>query len=93
MGKSNIASTFGIALSEALAALPKPPEPEPGTKFISAAQLQSFLSSEHASMTRAIADDVLAVVAEIQRWRESEPGADHFFRQHGIVTRVRKVRA
>jgi len=50
------------------------------------------MGPESAALYRAIVDDLLAVIAEIQRYRDTNPGADQFFRQRGIVTRIRSVR-
>lgn len=86
-----IASTFRGTLADALAALPQPTI-EPGQTYITAQQLQSCMGPEGAAGIRAIADDLVAVIAEIQRYRDNHPGADRYFRERGIVTRARRTR-
>jgi len=88
MGNS-ISSAFRAALAQAVSALPQPSKTG---VLISAAELQALMGPESAALYRAIVDDLLAVIAEIQRYRDTNPGADQFFRQRGIVTRIRSVR-
>jgi hypothetical protein len=90
---SKIASAFRTALAEALDALPKPSVG--ADRFLTADEFARYFApgSESGRAYRAIGDDLLEVIMEIQRFREKHPGPDQFFRQRGIVTRAREVRA
>jgi hypothetical protein len=86
--KPVIAAAFRAALARALEALPKP---KGGSGPVTFEDLLAAMNGPNPM--RAIADDLVIVIVEIQRLRDSDPMLDRFFRERCVLTRVRAVRA
>lgn len=84
---TKITAAFKAALEESLAALP-----QPTSSPVSFDDFVRCLGPEAAAQSRAIDEDVLEVIRAIQGWRDTDPNLDAWFRERGIVTRVREVR-
>jgi hypothetical protein len=85
-------AAYLAAFQGAMAQLRQMPKAAPGS-IITAEQVQEALGPEAATQRRALANDIMIVLAEIQRWRDAEPGFDRFLRERGIITRARAVQA
>lgn len=84
---TKITAAFKAALEESLATLPRP-----SSSPVTAEDFARCLGPEAAAQSRAIDEDVLNVIRAIQSLRDTDARLDAWFRERGIVTRVREVR-